>query len=376
MHGVFPHRPHRRPPMHRSTFRRAAASALATTAVLGAATGVAAAADLTVNEHDGTASATVTVASPSLVPRMIQYWTVDDTASAGSDYTPVPATPPTTTPFAPLQISKTVDIGIVDDNVPEGDETFHVRTNAGDQAITVVDDDPSPTASIGDAAVNEKDGTARLAVSLSGPSGLPITVDYETGDDTAKAGADYSAGSGSLTFAPGETTRTVSVAVANDGAHEDSERFFVRLVHASNAGIGDKEGVVTIGDDDAAATPAPAAPKPAQQQQQNNIGSAHVGPGLRFGAVTRVAFVGWTKDRRAKIRVWCPRGGGLCSGSFSLKAGGRKIGKGDFLIPSHSSRVVKVKLTRAARRAIRRHHRLRVVARLDAGRVARLTLRG
>ena len=349
--------------MHRSTLRRAAASALATAAALAATTGVAAAADLTVNEHDGTAAATITIAAPSLVPQQIQYWTVGDTATAGSDYTAVPGNPVTTTLFVPLQTAKTVDIPIVDDNVPEGDETFDVRTNAGAQTITIVDDDPARSASIGDAIVAEKDGTARLTVSLSGPSGLPITVDYETGDDSAKAGADYTGGSGQLTFAPGETTKSVEVALTNDAAHEDAERFLVRLVHATNAGIGDKEGVVTVNDDDAAPAPAP--------QQQS---SAQVGPDVRVGVLSRLTFAGWTKDHRAKIRVWCPRGPS-CAGGFTLSLGRRTVGKGAFLVPSHASRVIKVRLSRAARRSLARHHRLRVVARADGGVRQRLTLR-
>src|SRR5262249_51694283 len=78
-----------------------------------------------------------------------------------------------------------------------------------------------------------------------------IMVHYQTADGTAKAGSDYTAVSGTLTFPPGTLTRPVSVPVANDGLSEANETFFVQLSNATGAAISDDEGQGTIVHDDA-----------------------------------------------------------------------------------------------------------------------------
>lgn len=70
-----------------------------------------------------------------------------------------------------------------------------------------------PNISVGDITVNNLSGTATFTVSLSGSYALPVTVDYATADDTATAPGDYTATSGTLTFAPGESVKTVEVAI-------------------------------------------------------------------------------------------------------------------------------------------------------------------
>ena len=71
-----------------------------------------------------------------------------------------------------------------------------------------------------DAVVDEKDGSARVSVLLGGPTGQAsnsiVTVDYATADGSATADADYSATAGTLTFAPGETAKTVLVPITDD----------------------------------------------------------------------------------------------------------------------------------------------------------------
>ena len=60
-----------------------------------------------------------------------------------------------------------------------------------------------------------KSGTTTFpfTVQLSNPSDEAVTVKYTTANGTAKAGSDYTSKSGTLTFAPGETTKTISIAV-------------------------------------------------------------------------------------------------------------------------------------------------------------------
>ena len=73
-----------------------------------------------------------------------------------------------------------------------------------------------------------------------------VTVDWAVDDGTATAGADYTDGSGTLTFAPGNTTKTVTVATLQDTDPEGDETFTVTLSNASNAAIGDAEATGTI----------------------------------------------------------------------------------------------------------------------------------
>jgi Calx-beta domain len=77
-----------------------------------------------------------------------------------------------------------------------------------------------------------------------------VTVQYQTADGTAAAGSDYVARGGTLTFGPGETSKTVSVTVNGDSAVEGDETFFLDLSSPVNATILDGRGVGTIIDDD------------------------------------------------------------------------------------------------------------------------------
>src|SRR5262249_21705274 len=121
----------------------------------------------------------------------------------------------------------------------------------------IVDDDGPPEILVGDASVKEGDnGTtnAVFAVNLSAPSAFSVSVDYATADQTAQTPADYLATSGTLIFAPGETNKTVAVAVVGDTLYELDETFLVGLENPTNALIGRNPGVGTIIDDDAPPT--------------------------------------------------------------------------------------------------------------------------
>ena len=67
-----------------------------------------------------------------------------------------------------------------------------------------------------------------------------MTVDYRTEDNTATAPADYRATDGTLTFAPGETEKTVSVPIVDDAVEDSGEWFWLRLSNVSGALLGDK----------------------------------------------------------------------------------------------------------------------------------------
>ncbi|MDE0521019.1 MAG: fibronectin type III domain-containing protein [Boseongicola sp.] len=113
--------------------------------------------------------------------------------------------------------------------------------------VTVTDKE-SPGLRVEDAEANEADGTMDFRVRLEGEYSDPVTVDYATADRTAREGSDYTATSDTLTFAAGETVKTVSVPILADSVADDGERFALTLTGSSGAQIIDGEGLGTIRD--------------------------------------------------------------------------------------------------------------------------------
>ena len=112
-----------------------------------------------------------------------------------------------------------------------------------------------PTLSISSRQAKEGNtgtGLRQFKVTLSAASMQTVSVQYATADGTAKAGSDYTSASGSLTFAPGELTKTISVAVIGDTTVESNEKFVVKLSTALGATILTGTGTGTILNDDAA----------------------------------------------------------------------------------------------------------------------------
>jgi hypothetical protein len=92
---------------------------------------------------------------------------------------------------------------------------------------------------------------ADFTVSLTSASSQTVSVGYGTEDGTATAlGSDYSPISGTLTFAPGQTSKTISVGVYGDTTYEPDEIFYLDLAGATNASISDAQGKGTIVNDD------------------------------------------------------------------------------------------------------------------------------
>ncbi|HEX5447113.1 MAG TPA: FG-GAP-like repeat-containing protein [Pirellulales bacterium] len=112
---------------------------------------------------------------------------------------------------------------------------------------------PPVSVSVSDASVTEgKKGVTYMTftVNLSGTDSAPVTVRYATQDGTATARSDYQSQSGTLTFAPGETTKTITVLVKGDKKSEADESFFVNLSNAKGALLDDDQGEGTILNDD------------------------------------------------------------------------------------------------------------------------------
>ncbi|WP_440958142.1 Ig-like domain-containing protein [Oceanicaulis sp. LC35] len=112
-----------------------------------------------------------------------------------------------------------------------------------------------PALSVNDPSVVEGDAgtvTLNFTVTLAPASPQTITVDYATSDGTATAGVDYTSAAGTLTFAPGDLTKTVSVTVASDADIEPDETIILTLSNQANATISDATGTGTITTDDIA----------------------------------------------------------------------------------------------------------------------------
>ena len=102
---------------------------------------------------------------------------------------------------------------------------------------------------------NSGTSTAAFAVTLSQASASPVTVDYATANGSATAGADYVAGSGTVTFAAGELSKTVGIGVVGDSAVESDETFTVTLSNPSGATLSRTVATATIANDDVASGP-------------------------------------------------------------------------------------------------------------------------
>ena len=101
--------------------------------------------------------------------------------------------------------------------------------------------------SVADAAVRESQGaTLDFVVSLSRARSESTTVDYATSDGTARAGDDYTAASGTLTFLADETSKTLAVTVRSDAHDEGDETMTLALSDPSGARIGDGTATGTI----------------------------------------------------------------------------------------------------------------------------------
>ena len=104
-----------------------------------------------------------------------------------------------------------------------------------------------PALSVADASAHEGPGaTLDFAVTLSRAASGEVTVNYATRDGTAKKGKDYRLAKGTLSFAAGETSKTVSVALLDDAHDEGAETFRLVLKKATGAAIADGEAVGTI----------------------------------------------------------------------------------------------------------------------------------
>jgi hypothetical protein len=216
--------------------------------------------DVSVSEGNAdtrVATFTVTLSAGYSQPVTVAYATANGTAAA-SDYR---ATSGTVT-FAPGETSKTITVLVNGDRFGEANETFFVNlssptnaTIADGQAVgTIVDDEPRISIS-GVVMAEGKKGRTTLfifAISLSATYDQAVTTLFRTADGTAKTSdSDYVARTGTLTFAPGQTTKTITIEVKGDSKREPSEYFYLDLFgNSTNSLFTQSRGTGTILSDD------------------------------------------------------------------------------------------------------------------------------
>ncbi len=229
-------------------------------------------ADTTVVEGDATSVTawfTITLAPAGTKTVSVHYATVDGSATGGVDYTPVSGT----LIFDPGDTQKIFQVTVLGDTDDEVDETFDLQLSMpveadlfdGVATCTIVDNDGLPTLAIGDETRLEGNaGTAPLnfEVTLSPPSTSVVTVDYATSNGTATAESDYTAAADTLTFQPGEISKTISIGIMGDLVDEGMvETFTLQLADPVSATLANGLAIGTITDDDNARLGAQAGPQ-------------------------------------------------------------------------------------------------------------------
>ncbi|HYX15691.1 MAG TPA: Calx-beta domain-containing protein [Nostoc sp.] len=212
----------------------------------------------TLNEGAGSVSITLLRTGDLSSTSSVKYATLAGTATAGVDYGSEGTESAGTLIFAPGQSSREISIPINDDSLAETDETFSFVIDQTQGAtlglqrtlgITIQDNDRS-SLDFTQPVVNEDDGTATVTVTRGNSSGA-ASLDYITLDGTAKAGSDYQAVSGTLAFAAGEVSKTISIVLKNDTVGEVNETFTLNFSNAVGVQLNTQQTTITIIDDDA-----------------------------------------------------------------------------------------------------------------------------
>jgi hypothetical protein len=209
------------------------------------------------NNGSGLMTFTLGLSAPNALVSSVAFATANGTAVAGADYTESSGV----ITFQPGMTNATLTIPILGDALDEANETFFVNLISATnldiiRALgigTILDNDSLPGVSINDVTVTETASgpiTAEFNVTLDTPSGRTVTVIYNTANGTAVAGLDYVDAYGSLVFQPGQTNRTITITVLDDGFAEPGKNFSVVLPSAGNAIIKRNQGIATILDND------------------------------------------------------------------------------------------------------------------------------
>jgi hypothetical protein len=187
----------------------------------------------------------------------VNYATADGSAQAGSDYV---ASSGTLT-FNPDELVKTFTVTILDDSLPDADETVLLALSnpngpitLGPQStavLTIVGNQPGAFQfQMSDYFVGEGAGMATVTVTRS-TSGGTASINFSTADGTARAGTDYVPTSGTLTFNPGESVKTFTIPILINPQIKANESVILNLSNPTgNATLGSPSTAVLVIVDD------------------------------------------------------------------------------------------------------------------------------
>jgi len=156
----------------------------------------------------------------------------------------------------------TLSVRVTGDFTYELDESIQVSlSNPGVSDTTIINplattlinnDEPLPTVTVQNVKLTEGNigiTKANFLVRLTGQSSMPISVNFTTVDGTAVSGSDYTATSGSITFAPLESVKTVTVDIQGDSNFENFEAFSLILNNPAGANLGKSGSAIIMNDD-------------------------------------------------------------------------------------------------------------------------------
>lgn len=217
-----------------------------------------------VNEGAGNATLTVNRSGNASGAVSVNYTTANGTATAGQDYT---ASTGTLNWADSDTAAKTISVPITDDTLVEPAETLTVTLSAptggatiaglASATVTIADNDSNLQFGVPAASVSEKLAGILLTVTRTGSTSAPATVAWTATDGSATAGADYGASGsatlpgGTLTFAAGVMSQTISIPILADTLFEGNETFTVSLSGPTSATLGiNPQVTVTLLDDE------------------------------------------------------------------------------------------------------------------------------
>lgn len=195
----------------------------------------------------------VTLSSASGQSITIDYNTFAETAAVVVDFQPVSGT----LTFNPGETQKQVNVLVNGDTQDEPDETFRVELSKPINVTavkykgtgTVVNDDavggPTVHFSQSNYQVLEDLAAVTLVVTRSGDTSGTASVDYVTNDGSATQKTDFEYAAGTLTFVPGETSKTFTVLLNEDAYAEGNENFNVSLSNPVGAALG-PQNIATV----------------------------------------------------------------------------------------------------------------------------------
>jgi uncharacterized repeat protein (TIGR03806 family) len=205
-------------------------------------------------ESDGEIEFPIVATGIHSEPMSVSYTILPDTASAGEDYTPQSGV----ATIAPGATRTTVAVPIREDELDEGSETLFIELSAPVNASLrdsrapgiIFDDDDAPSLAIHDSTASEGANVLSFPVTLSVPSGRDVSVDWATSAATAVAGADFVAGSGTLTIPAGSTEASINIPLLDDNVFEGGEVFTVNLGSPQLVEVAKSSATGTIDDDE------------------------------------------------------------------------------------------------------------------------------